>query len=703
MSNSLYASNNVGAIQSSAIFSSNNIGATLIASTFASNSVISLSNYAEQIMSNSLYASNNVGAIQSSAIFSSNNIGATLIASTFASNSVISLSNYAEQIMSNSLYASNNIFSLSNLLTDTNNSFINMCNNSIYASNSILLINNSTEYASNVITNISSTILKTLLDSSYASNNIINLFNEINFTSNNINTLDELVIQLMNESSYASNIITTDSIYINELKSNITIIESNVGINNINPLYTLDINGSINANNIAIKQYIGKTHINSNETLLFSMNSNNIGNFYDLYLGPTTIGIPYYYYGFIFWDDYNKKVNIVNMSSNNNISLKSSNINVTVSTNSNVYNKPILEYPPTNLTSNTNNIINQNYGNGAYIASANAYYFNIVIYDAYNAFNTNAIYGWWGENNAYDNNGNYLNLESTSNILGDWLQLQLPSNIVLKDYYIKSADAGSAPSSWYIFGSTDNNNWNVLDSNINYLTNLPNKTKFSINNNNTSYNYYRLVINKIFNNGNTVYIDNFSLSGYNDDSLIYPPTNLTSNTNNIINQNYGNGLYTASTNAYYFNNSLYDAYNAFNKNSIYGWWGENNAYDNNGNYIGLGSTSNISGDWLQIETPSLITINSYYINVNDLYSAPVSWYIHASLNNSNWKLLDSNINYTWSSLENTKFNLTNKNDPYNYYRLTINKIGLNGNIVYIKGFSLSGNENLIYPWSLYKK
>ena len=154
-------------------------------------------------------------------------------------------------------------------------------------------------------------------------------------------------------------------------------------------------------------------------------------------------------------------------------------------------------YPPKPLNTATyvTNINNSSYGNGTYIVSASVERGGPGT--SANAFSGTGSYSsvsdFW-QINPFPTNT--TTLVSGKNIIGEWLQLQLPYAITITKY---STFFGSinVVGQWIIAGSNDGNNWTLLDSqNPNgsgfnksmYFNTL----SFNINSTN-AYNYYRFI------------------------------------------------------------------------------------------------------------------------------------------------------------------------------------------------------------------
>ena len=168
-----------------------------------------------------------------------------------------------------------------------------------------------------------------------------------------------------------------------------------------------------------------------------------------------------------------------------------------------------------------------NFRNGAYIVSSSSY---ATGYDAYNIIDGNDNTYWSSgvinsannteninyKNNPYDNAipASYIGGENdrtkstywktpansiqnnTIDIYGEWIQIQLPYDIYLNKYIIKSVNdfMNQAPYKFALLCSNDGNKWNVLD----IRTNPGNNTTYTFTMNSVlKCNYYRLVVSQV--------------------------------------------------------------------------------------------------------------------------------------------------------------------------------------------------------------
>jgi hypothetical protein len=110
--------------------------------------------------------------------------------------------------------------------------------------------------------------------------------------------------------------------------------------------------------------------------------------------------------------------------------------------------------------------INAGYGQGAYVVSASSEYDTQV--PAWKVFDKSAS-SWWASSPTYTTGVAYSGSVATSDVngssyKGEWLQVQMPSSLILSSYQI-SPQSGpvNTPGTWYVLGSRDGINWLLLD------------------------------------------------------------------------------------------------------------------------------------------------------------------------------------------------------------------------------------------------
>lgn len=164
------------------------------------------------------------------------------------------------------------------------------------------------------------------------------------------------------------------------------------------------------------------------------------------------------------------------------------------------------QFTPSSMTAATTTFCNVTVP-GTYTASASSQL--SATYAAWNAFDyVNGLNAYYQSAAGKYNVGAYAGTEVTTDIngrtySGEWIQLQTPFSTVLTSYQItpRSGLEAGRPTTFYIFGSTSGaaSSWNILDSesSITYNSFTEPKT-FYINASIVgSYNYYRLVANRV--------------------------------------------------------------------------------------------------------------------------------------------------------------------------------------------------------------
>jgi hypothetical protein len=110
--------------------------------------------------------------------------------------------------------------------------------------------------------------------------------------------------------------------------------------------------------------------------------------------------------------------------------------------------------------------------------------------------------------------------DRTVDIKGEWIQVQIPSEIYLYKYSVKtpvySSEIGTFPTKFIVVGSTDGKSWIYIDQQNLKDTDLPEKTRpkkeFNINAS-QKYNYFRLIISELAKNQTILKINKWELVG----------------------------------------------------------------------------------------------------------------------------------------------------------------------------------------------
>ena len=135
--------------------------------------------------------------------------------------------------------------------------------------------------------------------------------------------------------------------------------------------------------------------------------------------------------------------------------------------------------------------------------------------------------------------------------------------------------------------------------------------------------------------------------------------------------NFKNGTYVTSGSSYFDSNT--QPFYAFNGSTNDAWQSSSNLYAANGIYSGdqkslIMDTTTISGEWIQIELPYSVILNSFYLNATS--GAPNLFYVMGSNTSNIWNILytSSNPSYPLNGYVTIPTNI----QPYKYFRLVVN-------------------------------
>lgn len=300
---------------------------------------------------------------------------------------------------------------------------------------------------------------------------------------------------------------------------------------------------------------------------------------------------------------------------------------------------------------------------------------------------------------------------------GHWLKLQLPSPICLQSYTIPSA----GPARCALLGSNDGANYSILQSHASDMVFSNSSCTTYVTSGNAAFNNYALVVTKGV-SASPMAISDITFSGYppqeakgldtafdnyrltinsivaSNDGVAsisevrilggtafgseklrsFPPVALASTSASVSVQAYGNGTYITSASQ----NSL-TSHLAFN-NAVSNYWTSSSAGSygvTSGNYTGTTSMTagavGYAGEWLQLQTPGSIALDSIAISPRqDTFAnnSPRMFHLFGSTGGSVWDNLTS---YTtannWTA--DTRYFPVNNASCYNYFRLLTNAVG----------------------------
>jgi hypothetical protein len=162
----------------------------------------------------------------------------------------------------------------------------------------------------------------------------------------------------------------------------------------------------------------------------------------------------------------------------------------------------VLSFPPAAVTTYATTL-NSGYGQGVYVASASSE--NTSGFYAWQAFNKNPANSWSSTGNLYNSStGVYAGAASNVTVdvtgtsyVGEWIQVQMPSSIILSNYQVQQrGDAGATtgePKTWWVLGSRDGTNWSLVDQRSNITWNGAGSNNYMTVQSSQAFTFYRFV------------------------------------------------------------------------------------------------------------------------------------------------------------------------------------------------------------------
>jgi len=169
-----------------------------------------------------------------------------------------------------------------------------------------------------------------------------------------------------------------------------------------------------------------------------------------------------------------------------------------------------LAFPPAAMTGYSTSL-SSGYGQGTYVASASAEFSGTY---AWNAFDKNTGTQWGGQSGQYTGSGSApflyvggsppktVDVNGTS-YTGDWVQIQMPSSIVLSSYAIYYNTSYACPGLFYILGSRDGINWTLVDQRTQAPPSSAGYITFSVSSS-QAFSYFRLQAYGVTTTGGTL-------------------------------------------------------------------------------------------------------------------------------------------------------------------------------------------------------
>ena len=295
-------------------------------------------------------------------------------------------------------------------------------------------------------------------------------------------------------------------------------------------------------------------------------------------------------------------------------------------------------------------------------------------------------------NNIFDSNGVWRLEEG--NIIGAWIQLELPNSIVLHSYQVNTntEDSLGVPTQFKLEGSNDNFVTSVLLNTTTWGQTEGSRTIIINPPVNQSFKYFRLT--NLADGHSTNYIEfNYPLIFFEKrvPDNEYPPIAMTANSLNVTGNTYGNGNYIASSSA---NGDLLLPFNAFNDTNTQ--WRSSYVYPNPTTSTST-TAGPILGEWIQLQLPNAIKLKSFVIKLNSISGThPNKVKLLGSNNPANaWNILYEADDVPYSSLSPTTI-YVNASELYSYYRLVILTGG--GSQLYVNIVEMQFFEEIIIPY-----
>lgn len=167
----------------------------------------------------------------------------------------------------------------------------------------------------------------------------------------------------------------------------------------------------------------------------------------------------------------------------------------------------------------------------------------------------------------------------------------------------------------------------------------------------------------------------------------FPPGAMTAASTTFTGTSILDGIYTATA-----SNSAgagINPYWAFDNNTST-YWGELTTYNTSGVYTGgistavtnlvTNTTTSYTGEWLQIQVPNAVTLNSFSLMGRQdgspfTWRSPNTFYVAGSNDNVTWQLIHSTSGAQFTSAMQYFTCNANNINKYRYFRIIVNKIG----------------------------
>ena len=297
-----------------------------------------------------------------------------------------------------------------------------------------------------------------------------------------------------------------------------------------------------------------------------------------------------------------------------------------------------------------------------------------------NAFDNLVTINPWISSNAYPQIfSGVTTLVNGEVIRGDWLQMNLDSISQISTYTITCDTLDTYPTSWLLAYSQDGDTWFTFDTQENIVfTEASQQKSYSVVGN--QFLYLRFIIRDV-STRRKCQLQELSFYGFQDiinkAPTVFPETSMTSDTTII-----SGTTYVASQSSIGLGSN---AYTIMNPTDPWYWSSTSGKYNSStGEYVGTQDTAGYKGEWIQLYSSTGRIPYSYYFG-NQSYND--SWVLLASINETDWTLLDEQVGQTTSS----SYFLVNY-ATYNYFRIVVTKVAVTNSVAVIWSFYISYTE-----------
>ena len=191
---------------------------------------------------------------------------------------------------------------------------------------------------------------------------------------------------------------------------------------------------------------------------------------------------------------------------------------------------------------------------------------------------------------------------------------------------------------------------------------------------------------------------------------VYPPAAFTGTANpstgvwtgTVSGQSYGNGSYKLSDSTEFGSGQ-----NALNGFTTAGYWTSSSNYTTAvvGGFLYAGivttpvNAASVSGEWLQIQLPTAITLSSY--SMTNIFGSsgkmPTAWTIAGSFDGLVWSTIDVRSGVAWSGGQSQTFMTTNFKAQYSYYKCIVQIIGSSGSTTFNMSYTGYTSYSYVAP------